>query len=155
MGLISRVSSRTYRGVASMADIYSTEPATTGKVCIVTSLGDIDVELWAREAPLTCKSFLQHCLDGYYDGVVFHRVIKDFMAQTGDPLGTGEGGEGAYEKTFKDEFHSRLRFNRRGLLGMANAGKNDNGSQFFITLDAANDLNKKHTVFGRVTGPTV
>jgi len=138
-----------------MADIYSTEPLTSGKVCLITSLGDFDVELWAREAPITCKSFLQHCLDGYFDGMIFHRVIRDFMAQTGDPTGTGEGGEGAYEKTFKDEFHSRLRFNRRGLLGMANAGKNDNGSQFFITLDAANDLNKKHTLFGKITGPTV
>jgi len=138
-----------------MADIYSTEPLCSGKVCLVTSVGDIDIELWTREAPVTCKSFLQHCLDGYYDGMIFHRVIKDFMAQTGCPLGNGEGGEGAYEKTFRDEFHSRLRFNRRGLLGMANGGKDDNASQFFLTLDATNDLNKKHTMFGKVTGPTM
>ena len=103
-----------------MADIYNTEPVTCGKVLLVTSLGDFDVELFARETPVTCKSFLQHCLDGYYDGCIFHRVIQDFIAQTGDPTGTGTGGEGAYEKVFKDEFHQRLKFNRRGLLGMAN-----------------------------------
>jgi peptidyl-prolyl cis-trans isomerase SDCCAG10 len=136
-----------------MADIYSTEPLCSGKVCLVTSVGDIDVELWTREAPVTCKSFLQHCLDGYYDGMIFHRVIKDFMAQTGCPLGNGEGGEGAYEKTFRDEFHSRLRFNRRGLMGMANAGKDDNGSQFFLTLDATNDLNKKTHNVRKSHGP--
>lgn len=138
-----------------MADIYSTEPPTNGKVLIETSIGEIDIELWTREVPNTCKNFIQHCLDGYYDGCIFHRVVKDFIAQTGDPLGTGMGGEGAYEKTFKDEFHQRLRYTRRGLVGMANAGANDNASQFFFTLDATPDLNKKHSLFGKVTGPTI
>ena len=138
-----------------MADIYTTEPTTDGKVLIETSIGDIDIELWSKETPLAAKNFLQHCLDGYYDGCIFHRVVKDFIAQTGDPLGTGTGGEGAYETTFKDEFHQRLRFVRRGLVAMANAGSHDNASQFFFTLDATPDLNKKHTIFGKVTGPTI
>jgi peptidyl-prolyl cis-trans isomerase SDCCAG10 len=94
-------------------------------------------------------------MEGYYDDVIFHRVVYDFIAQGGDPTGTGEGGESIYGRPFKDEFHQRLKFNRRGLVGMANAGLDDNGSQFFFTLDRADELNKKHTLFGKVTGDTV
>jgi peptidyl-prolyl cis-trans isomerase SDCCAG10 len=89
-------------------------------------------------------------MEGYYDDVIFHRVVYDFIAQGGDPTGTGEGGESIYGRPFKDEFHQRLKFNRRGLVGMANAGLDDNGSQFFFTLDRADELNKKHTLFGKV-----
>lgn len=94
-------------------------------------------------------------MEGYYNGTIFHRLVKEFIVQGGDPTGTGEGGESIYGETFKDEFHSRLRFTRRGLLGSANAGKNDNGSQFFFTLGATPELQNKHTLFGKVTGDTL
>ncbi|XP_074640651.1 spliceosome-associated protein CWC27 homolog [Tubulanus polymorphus] len=138
-----------------MSNIYIQEPPTKGKVLLITSVGEIDIELWSKECPKTCRNFIQLCMEGYYDGTVFHRVIKDFIAQGGDPTGTGNGGESIYGKSFKDEFHSRLRFNRRGLVAMANAGPNNNDSQFFFTLGEASELNKKHTLFGKITGPTV
>uniref|UniRef100_A0A3Q3WG10 Peptidyl-prolyl cis-trans isomerase n=1 Tax=Mola mola TaxID=94237 RepID=A0A3Q3WG10_MOLML len=97
------------------------------------------------------KNFVQLCMEGYYDGTIFHRVVHDFIIQGGDPTGTGTGGESIYGHPFKDEFHSRLRFNRRGLVAMANAGPHDNGSQFFFTLGRADELNNKHTIFGKVT----
>lgn len=120
-----------------------------------TSVGDIDVELWTKEAPKACRNFIQLCMEGYYNGTIFHRVVKGFIAQGGDPDGNGTGGESVYGETFKDEFHSRLRFIRRGLLGMANSGANDNGSQFFFTLGATPELQNKHTLFGKVTGDTI
>ena len=132
--------------------VYNNEPATTGKVVLHTSVGPLDVELWGKEAPRACRNFVQLCLEGYYDGVIFHRVIKDFMAQTGDPTGTGRGGESIYGECFKDEFHGRLRFTHRGLLGMASTGPDTNGSQFFVTLDRCEWLDRKHTIFGKVTG---
>ncbi|XP_035828422.1 spliceosome-associated protein CWC27 homolog isoform X2 [Aplysia californica] len=94
-------------------------------------------------------------MEGYYDDTIFHRVVKDFIVQGGDPTGTGTGGESIYGGPFKDEFHSRLRFVRRGLVAMANAGPHDNGSQFFFTLGEALELQNKHTIFGKVTGPTL
>ena len=134
-------------------DSYVTaQPATKGKVVIHTNLGPLDVELWGKEAPMACRNFVQLALEGYYDGVIFHRVIKDFMAQTGDPTGTGKGGESIFGGTFKDEFHGRLRFTHRGLLGMASSGPDTNGSQFFVTLDRCEWLDRKHTIFGKVTG---
>ena len=138
-----------------MSNIYIQEPPTTGKVVMKTTVGDIDLELWTKEAPKACRNFIQLCMEGYYDDTIFHRIIKGFIAQGGDPTGTGEGGESIYEQPFKDEFHTRLRFCRRGLLAMANAGKDDNGSQFFFTLGAAPELQNKHTIFGKVTGETV
>lgn len=120
-----------------------------------TTLGDIEVELWSKECPKTCRNFIQLCMEGYYNETIFHRIVKDFIAQGGDPTGTGEGGESIYGEPFKDEFHSRLKFNRRGLIGMANSQANDNTSQFFFTLGACQELNKKHTLFGKVAGPTV
>ncbi|GMS84317.1 hypothetical protein PENTCL1PPCAC_6492 [Pristionchus entomophagus] len=140
-----------------MSSQYIHEPSTAGKVILHTTVGDIEVELWTKEAPLTCRNFIQLCMEGYYNETIFHRLVKDFIIQGGDPTGTGQGGESIYGKTFKDEFHQRLRFNRRALLGMANAGKDMNGSQFFITLGAepARELDRKHTLFGKITGPTV
>ncbi|NWV64261.1 CWC27 protein, partial [Malurus elegans] len=91
----------------------------------------------------------------YYNNTIFHRVVPGFIVQGGDPTGTGSGGESIYGAPFKDEFHSRLRFNRRGLVAMANAGPHDNGSQFFFTLGRADELNNKHTIFGKVTGDTI
>ncbi|VEN40496.1 unnamed protein product [Callosobruchus maculatus] len=138
-----------------MSNIYILEPPTSGKVLLKTTVGDIDIELWSKEAPKACRNFIQLCLEGYYNNTIFHRVVKDFIVQGGDPTGDGTGGESIYGQPFKDEFHQRLKFTRRGLLAMANAGKDDNGSQFFFTMGATPELNNKHTIFGKVTGDTV
>ncbi|TEA24189.1 hypothetical protein DBR06_SOUSAS30810009 [Sousa chinensis] len=138
-----------------MSNIYIQEPPTNGKVLLKTTAGDIDIELWSKEAPKACRNFIQLCLEAYYDNTIFHRVVPGFIVQGGDPTGTGTGGESIYGAPFKDEFHSRLRFNRRGLVAMANAGPHDNGSQFFFTLGRADELNNKHTIFGKITGDTV
>ena len=112
-----------------------------------TNHGAIEVELFDEDAPKTVENFRKLAADGFYDGVIFHRVIKDFMIQGGDQTGTGTGGPGY---TFEDEFNDNKV--DRGALAMANAGPNTNGSQFFIvTTDAAPWLDGKHTVFGRVT----
>uniref|UniRef100_A0A915PPF1 Spliceosome-associated protein CWC27 homolog n=1 Tax=Setaria digitata TaxID=48799 RepID=A0A915PPF1_9BILA len=125
------------------------------RVCMKTTVGDIDIELWSKECPLACRNFIQLCMEGYYNGTVFHRVIRDFIVQGGDPTGTGEGGESIYATSFKNEFHQRLKFNRRGLVGMASEINGMNGSQFFFTLNATPDLDKKHTLFGKVVGNTL
>jgi peptidyl-prolyl cis-trans isomerase B (cyclophilin B) len=112
-----------------------------------TNHGAIELELFDEDAPKTVENFRKLAADGFYDGVSFHRVIKDFMIQGGDPTGTGAGGPGY---TFEDEFNDRKV--ERGALAMANAGPNTNGSQFFIVItEAAPWLDGKHTVFGRVT----
>ncbi|XP_047368631.1 spliceosome-associated protein CWC27 homolog isoform X1 [Vespa velutina] len=138
-----------------MSNVYIQEPPTTGKVLMKTSVGDIEIELWAKETPKACRNFIQLCMENYYDNTIFHRVVKGFIVQGGDPTSTGEGGESIYGSPFKDEFHTRLRFCRRGLLAMANAGKDDNGSQFFFTLAATPELQNKHTIFGKVIGETL
>lgn len=138
-----------------MSNIYIQEPPTNGKVLLNTTVGDIDIELWSKEAPKACRNFVQLCMEGYYDGTIFHRVVRDFIVQGGDPTGTGSGGESIYDRPFKDEFHQRLRFVRRGLVAMANAGPNDNGSQFFFTMGMTPELMNKHTIFGKVSGNTV
>lgn len=139
-----------------MSTVYISEPPTNGKVVISTTCGDIDIELWSRECPLACRNFISHCLNGYYDKNIFHRVIKDFMIQTGDPTGTGTGGQSIWGKPFKDECHQRIKFNHRGLVAMANSQKaHSNESQWFVTLKAAEWLDKKHTIFGKVTGNTI
>ena len=132
---------------------YSQPPAMTIQVdkryvaTINTNKGAIVIELLPKEAPKTVNSFVFLAGDGYYDGVIFHRVIKDFMIQGGDPTGIGRGGPG-YK--FEDEFAPTLVFDRSGLLAMANAGPNTNGSQFFITVVPTPYLNGNHTIFGRV-----
>ncbi|KAI8813312.1 cyclophilin-like domain-containing protein [Cladochytrium replicatum] len=138
-----------------MSSSYVTEPPTKGKVVLRTTGGDLEVELWAKEAPKACRNFVQLCLEGYYDGTIFHRIVKNFIVQGGDPTGTGMGGESIYGAQFNDEFHSRLRFSRRGIMGMANTGQNTNSSQFFFTLDQAEELNRKNTVFGKIVGDTI
>ena len=140
-----------------MSTLYNLEPQPTAKVLLTTTSGDILLELFAKQTPLASRNFLQLCLDGYYDGTVFHRLVPGFVIQGGDPTGTGAGGESSYDgDPFADEFHSRLKFNRRGLLGMANTGKkDDNGSQFFLTLDKTEELQGKNTLFGRVVGDTI
>ena len=122
----------------------------TGKqytATIVTDKGDITLQLFADRAPKTVNSFVFLARQGFYDGVTFHRVIEDFMAQTGDPTGTGGGGPG-YQ--FEDEIDPELEFDRAGLLAMANTGPDTNGSQFFITYGPQPHLNGNHTIFGQV-----
>ncbi|KAA1468997.1 cyclophilin-like protein [Dentipellis sp. KUC8613] len=129
---------------------------TKGRVVIETTAGDIDIELWSKEAPKACRNFLALAMEGYYDGVIFHRIVPDFLVQTGDRTGTGGGGESFFGEPFEDEIHPRLRFAHRGLVAMANNGtKNSNDSQFFITLDRADELHGKHTLFGRCVGDTI
>ena len=138
-----------------MSELYITEPPTTGKVILETNYGNIDIELFTLEAPKSCRNFIQHCLNKYYNGCHFFKIFKNFMIQTGDPTNTGSGGESIYSEDFRDEFHSRLKFNHRGVVAMNNKNKpNSNGSQFFITLEKCEEMNKKFTIFGKVTGPT-
>ena len=112
-----------------------------------TTRGDFEIELFADKVPNTVNNFVFLAKDGFYDGTTFHRVIKDFMVQGGDPEGSGRGGPG-YK--FKDEFHPSLKHTGPGTLSMANAGKDTNGSQFFITHVATPHLDGKHAVFGKV-----
>jgi peptidyl-prolyl cis-trans isomerase B (cyclophilin B) len=117
-------------------------------VSIETNRGTIELTLRPQDAPKTVNNFVFLAGQGYYDGVKFHRVIADFMIQTGDPTGTGRGGPGY---TFADEVKSNPLKHERGVISMANAGPNTNGSQFFITHVPTPHLNGKHTVFGKVT----
>lgn len=119
------------------------------KIQIKTTQGEISAELYPKETPQTVENFLTLARKGFYNGIIFHRVIPQFMIQTGDPTGTGRGGPGY---TFKDEFSPNLRHDRPGALSMANAGPNTNGSQFFITEVPTPWLDDHHSVFGRVTG---
>ena len=112
-----------------------------------TNQGSIVIELLPNDAPKTVNNFVFLAREGYYDGVIFHRVIEDFMIQGGDPTGTGAGGPGY---SFEDEFVPSLVFDRPGILAMANAGPNTNGSQFFITTVPTPHLNQRHTIFGTV-----
>ncbi len=145
-------------------------------VVMHTTMGDIKIKLFPELAPKAVENFLTHAEEGYYDGIIFHRVIEDFMIQGGDPTGTGMGGESIYGEEFEDEFSMQL-FNLRGALSMANAGPNTNGSQFFIVqakqsamteeqlikgnwpeeiakayveMGGTPHLDQKHTVFGQV-----
>jgi len=117
---------------------------------IKTNMGTIEIELFADKTPKTVENFVGLAEKGYYNGVIFHRVIKKFMIQGGDPTGTGRGGASFWGGKFEDEFVSDLKFDGAGILAMANAGPNTNGSQFFITLAATSWLDGKHTVFGKV-----
>jgi cyclophilin family peptidyl-prolyl cis-trans isomerase len=122
----------------------------TPVVVMETTMGTIELELFAKETPKTVENFLGLVKKGYYNGIIFHRVIDNFMVQGGDPTGTGRGGESIWGKPFADEFSSKLKFEGTGILAMANAGPNTNGSQFFITLAATPWLDGKHTIFGKV-----
>lgn len=123
-----------------------------GYVRLRTNLGDINIELHCDLINQTCDNFLRLCKQGYYNGTVFHRSIKNFMIQGGDPTGTGNGGESAFGKAFKDEFKPNLTHSGRGIVSMANSGPNANKSQFFISYRSCRHLDNKHTVFGRVVG---
>jgi cyclophilin family peptidyl-prolyl cis-trans isomerase len=123
------------------------EPGYEYYANFVTEKGVVRVRLFAEEAPETVNNFVFLAQDGYFDGTTFHRVIPDFMAQGGDPTGTGMGGPGY---SISDEFHPTLRHDRPGVLSMANAGPNTGGSQFFITYVATPWLDDRHAVFGEV-----
>jgi peptidyl-prolyl cis-trans isomerase B (cyclophilin B) len=120
----------------------------TCKVSITTNRGPIELELYPQHAPQTVNNFLFLAGQGFYDGVTFHRVIPNFMIQTGDPTGSGRGGPGY---RFADELDKNPLRHERGVISMANAGPNTNGSQFFITHLPTPHLDGKHTVFGKVT----
>ncbi|KAK9463646.1 uncharacterized protein V1516DRAFT_698232 [Lipomyces oligophaga] len=119
-------------------------------VTLHTTLGDIQIRLYPEHAPLTVENFVTLCKRGYYNNTIFHRVIKKFMIQGGDPLGDGTGGESMWGKPFKDEFSPALKHDKPFTVSMANAGPNTNGSQFFITTERTPWLDGKHTIFGRV-----
>ncbi|MBA3721042.1 MAG: peptidylprolyl isomerase [Parachlamydiaceae bacterium] len=119
-------------------------------VVIETTQGNIEVALKPDVAPKATENFLKHAEDGYYNGIIFHRVIKGFMVQGGDPTGTGRGGKSIWDKPFEDEVSSTVKFDKPGILAMANAGPKSNGSQFFITTAPTSWLNNKHTIFGEV-----
>eukprot|EP01126_Amoeba_proteus_P039350 TRINITY_DN4143_c0_g1_i1.p1 TRINITY_DN4143_c0_g1~~TRINITY_DN4143_c0_g1_i1.p1 ORF type:complete len:190 (-),score=30.72 TRINITY_DN4143_c0_g1_i1:118-606(-) len=117
-------------------------------VTLHTSLGDLKIEVFCERTPMTAYNFLALCACGYYDGCLFHRNIKEFMVQTGDPTGTGKGGQSIYGKYFDDEFAEFEHV--RGTVSMANKGPDTNGSQFFICYNTLPYLNKKYTLFGKV-----
>ena len=119
-------------------------------VTLHTNKGDIRLKLFEDKAPKACENFATLARTGKYDGVVFHRVIEGFMIQGGDPTGTGRGGQSIWGKPFEDEVRNGLAFTKKGLLAMANAGPNTNGSQFFITLAPTSWLDNRHTIFGEV-----
>ncbi|KAJ5222204.1 uncharacterized protein N7469_008444 [Penicillium citrinum] len=155
-----------------MSTQYASEPNPTASATLNTTIGPIQIALFANQAPLTSKNFLQHCKDNYYAGTIFHRVAPDFVIQGGDPTGTGSGGTSIYEYpefeydpeardpnervVLRDELHSRLRFNRRGLVGMAKSEDGSYGSQFFITLaNTEREMNGQCTLFGRLEGDSI
>ncbi|KAL8824872.1 MAG: hypothetical protein Q9191_004764 [Dirinaria sp. TL-2023a] len=119
-------------------------------VALDTTMGSIVVELYNDHAPKTCRNFASLAQKGYYNNVIVHRIIPNFMIQTGDPTGTGRGGSSIYGEKFEDEINPSLKHTGAGVLSMANSGPNTNGSQFFITLAPTPWLDGKHTIFGRV-----
>jgi len=120
-------------------------------VSLDTTVGELTVELYWKHAPMTCRNFAELTRRGYYNGTKFHRIIKDFMIQGGDPTATGRGGASIYGKTFDDEIHPDLKHTGAGILSMANSGPDSNGSQFFITLAPCQWLDGKHAIFGRIS----
>ena len=133
-----------------LAAAATTKASLLGKGAVIhTTMGDITVRLYPDECPKTVENFCTHSRNNYYNGVLFHRIIKGFMLQTGDPLGDGTGGTSIWGSEFEDEFHRSLRHDRPFTLSMANAGPNTNGSQFFITTVPTPWLDNKHSVFGR------
>lgn len=119
-------------------------------VVLETTQGVIEIELMPKVAPKACENFTCLAAKGYYDGIVFHRVIKEFMIQGGDPTGTGRGGTSIWGKPFEDETDPNVKFDSPGIVAMANSGPNTNGSQFFITTAETSWLNMRHTIFGKV-----
>ncbi len=137
---------------ASLHDSLSKKAAQTDNPVVIleTTQGKISLELYPKIAPKAVENFMTHVKNGYYNGLIFHRIIKGFMIQGGDPTGTGRGGESIWKRPFQDEFAPNVVFNKKGILAMANAGPGTNGSQFFITVAPTEWLNGRHTIFGQV-----
>ncbi|RDD43394.1 Peptidyl-prolyl cis-trans isomerase-like 1 [Trichoplax sp. H2] len=127
------------------------EDARVSHLTFMTSMGNFVVELYWNQAPRTCRNFAELSKRGYYNNCKFHRIIRDFMIQTGDPTATGRGGASIYGQTFEDELTKELKHTGAGIVSMANSGPNTNGSQFFITLAPTQWLDGKHTIFGRIS----
>lgn len=142
------VKEKTEEQTKSIEETHMPESMTVA--VINTNMGTIEIELFADKTPKTVENFVGLANKGFYDGIIFHRVIADFMLQGGDPTGTGRGGSSLWGGKFEDEFVSELRHDTPGILSMANAGPNTNGSQFFITLVPTPWLDGKHTIFGKV-----
>lgn len=137
--------------IMTMTGMVSAGSKEDKKIVIIeTTQGKIEIELMPDIAPKTCENFTKLIEKEYYNGIIFHRVIKEFMIQGGDPTGTGMGGESIWGKPFEDEVNPGVKFDKPGILAMANAGPGTNGSQFFITTVPTPWLNMKHTIFGRV-----
>ncbi|XP_078082844.1 peptidyl-prolyl cis-trans isomerase-like 3 isoform X2 [Mustelus asterias] len=119
---------------------------------IRTDLGDMKLELFSERAPRSCENFLALCASDYYNGCLFHRNIKGFIVQTGDPTGAGKGGSSIWGRKYEDEISEHLKHNVRGVVSMANSGPNSNGSQFFFTYGKQPQLDMKYTVFGSSMG---
>lgn len=154
-GFTSTAAPRATRNLLQQRDLNEVvyeEVKLKSYVRVVTSLGDINLELHTDQVPKTCHNFLLLCERGYYNNTVFHRSIRNFMVQGGDPTGTGQGGESAFGGTLPDHFKPNLTHSGRGVLSMANKGPNTNTCQFFITYRSCNHLDNKHTVFGRLVG---
>ncbi len=130
----------------------ATQTDNKSKVLVVleTTQGSIELELFPDVAPLAVENFTTHIKNGYYNGIAFHRIIKNFMVQGGDPTETGRGGKSIWNKSFNDEYKNKT-FDKAGILAMANSGRNTNGSQFFITTAPTPWLNGRHTIFGQIT----
>jgi len=140
-----------FMGIVLIQNAYGEEAELKEQTVVLeTTQGIIEIKLMPDVAPLACENFSRLVEKGYYNGIIFHRVIKDFMIQSGDPTGTGRGGDSIWEKPFKDEVTPAVKFDKPGLLAMANSGPETNGSQFFITTIKTPWLNMKHTIFGDV-----
>lgn len=137
--------------IAATTSESATGQKLSENAIIHTTMGDIHVKLFLKDCPKTVENFVTHSRNGYYNSHIFHRVIRQFMIQTGDPTGTGTGGTSIWDGDFEDEIVPHLKHDKPFTLSMANAGPNTNGSQFFITVIATPWLDGKHTVFGRVT----
>ncbi len=134
-----------------ITNVYAGEEIMKDQIVVLeTNQGSIEIKLFTNTAPKACENFTGLVKKGYYEGIIFHRVIKDFMIQGGDPTGTGRGGESIWGKPFEDEVTPGVSFDKEGLLAMANAGPGTNGSQFFIITAKTPWLNMKHTIFGEV-----
>ena len=144
---MATTSSQTSSASSSSATVT---PQSKDVVVLKTNQGDITLKMFPKVAPLAVENFMTHAKNGYYDGLIFHRVIKGFMIQGGDPTGTGRGGESIWKKEFVNEYKANVVFDRPFLLAMANHGANTNGSQFFITTKATPFLNGGYTIFGEV-----
>lgn len=137
--------------VTLLISLFSFHLTASPTIVMETSEGTIEIELMPEAAPIACENMIQLAKEGYYNGVIFHRIVQGMCIQGGDPKGTGQGGTSFWGEPFEDEFTPKLIFDRPGLLAMANCGPDTNGSQFFITTNPAPWLNHKHTIFGEVT----